>query len=317
MDPLGRRGAIARRTPARSRHPFIPYTFRRHLSVCFSRYHLTIRKNIATIKCMTCQPQLELDLRVPVGWGGARTGAGRKAAARPRVWHRERAEFPESFPGLVTIRVRRDVPSLRTVRLVREFECSLRAIAKRADFRVVQYSLQHDHVHLLVEAEGAAALSNGMKSLAARLARAVNRVFGRRGVVLDGRYHHHALSTPRGASGTCLCPPQCAKAHGPACSSCTERRFLVRPRVLGSMVRGLDRECGFSRRSPRGSPTPDLAAANRVAATRAHLPRRSTGWQETRSDHGSCWAEAGRLTRGRQLQRLVERRATSTPIRLG
>ena len=130
-------------------------------------------------------------------WGGAREGAGRKAAARARVWHRGRAEFPESHPGLVTIRVRRDVPSLRTVRLVREVEHSLCAIAKRADFRVVHYSLQNDHVHLLVESEGAAALSNGMKSLAARLARAVNRDFDRRGAVLDGRYHHRALGTPR------------------------------------------------------------------------------------------------------------------------
>jgi REP element-mobilizing transposase RayT len=158
---------------------------------------LTFRENIATIKCMTCRSQLELGLKIPVRWGGARRGSGRKAAARPRVWHRGRAEFPGSHPGLVTIRVLRDVPSLRTVRLVREVEHSLRAIAKRADFRVVHYSLQHDHVHLLVESEGAAALSKGMKSLAARLARAVNRVFGRRGAVLDGRYHHRALGTPR------------------------------------------------------------------------------------------------------------------------
>jgi REP element-mobilizing transposase RayT len=146
---------------------------------------------------MTRRPQLELDLKMPVRWGGARVGAGRKAAARARVWHRERAEFPEGHPGLVTVRVRRDVPSLRTVRVVREVERSLRAIAKRRDFRVVHYSLQHDHVHLLVESEGIAALSNGMKSLAARLARAVNRVFGRRGAVLDGRYHHRPLGTPR------------------------------------------------------------------------------------------------------------------------
>jgi hypothetical protein len=36
-----------------------------------------------------------------------------------------------------------------------------------------------------------------MKSVAARLGRAVNRVFGRSGQVLDGRYHHRALGTPR------------------------------------------------------------------------------------------------------------------------
>jgi REP element-mobilizing transposase RayT len=158
---------------------------------------LTSVENMSTIKCMTHRPQLELDLRLPIRWGGVKEGAGRKAAMRPKVWHRSRVEFPERNPGLVTIRVRSAVPSLRTLSLIRELERSLRALAKRTDFRVVHYSLQHDHVHLLVEAGGVAALSNGMKSLAARLARAVNRVFGRRGAVLDGRYHHRPLATPR------------------------------------------------------------------------------------------------------------------------
>ena len=134
---------------------------------------------------------------MPVRWGGARKGAGRKAAPRARVWHRGRPEFPESHPGLVTIRVRRDVPSLRTLRLIREVERLLRSSAVRGDFRVVQYSIQNDHAHLLIEATSATALTCGMKSIAARLARAVNRIFNRRGAVLDGRYHHRRLATPR------------------------------------------------------------------------------------------------------------------------
>jgi hypothetical protein len=36
-----------------------------------------------------------------------------------------------------------------------------------------------------------------MKSIGARLARAVNRVFGRTGAVLDGRFHQRVLRTPR------------------------------------------------------------------------------------------------------------------------
>jgi len=46
---------------------------------------------------------------------------------------------------------------------------------------VVHDSVQDDHAHFLVEASGARRLANGMKSLAARFARCVNRVFGRRG----------------------------------------------------------------------------------------------------------------------------------------
>ncbi|MGH7286559.1 MAG: hypothetical protein ACREI8_00885 [Myxococcota bacterium] len=62
---------------------------------------------------------------------------------------------------------------------------------------MTHYSLQGDHAHLIVEAKGKDALANGMKSIGARLARAVNRVFGRSGPVLDGRYHHRLLRTPR------------------------------------------------------------------------------------------------------------------------
>jgi putative transposase len=36
-----------------------------------------------------------------------------------------------------------------------------------------------------------------MKSIAARLARALNRIASRSGAVLDSRYHHRSLRTPR------------------------------------------------------------------------------------------------------------------------
>jgi REP element-mobilizing transposase RayT len=146
---------------------------------------------------MACNHQLSLELKQPMNWGGSRAGAGRKGAARARVLHRKRADFPGRLPALVTIRVRKDVPSLRIAPLVHTFERAFCRSAERREFRVVHYSVQHDHVHLLVEAAGAAGLARGMKSLTARLARAVNRVHGRRGPVVDGRFHHRVLATPR------------------------------------------------------------------------------------------------------------------------
>ena len=68
---------------------------------------------------------------------------------------------------------------------------------ERSDFRVVHYSLQGNHAHLIVEARDQAALGRGMKAIGARLARAVNRVAGRHGPVLAERYHHRLLPTPR------------------------------------------------------------------------------------------------------------------------
>jgi REP element-mobilizing transposase RayT len=81
--------------------------------------------------------------------------------------------------------------------MVRAVERSFRASCERDAFRLVHYSLQRDHVHLLVEAEGPAALASGMKSIAARLARAVHRASRRRGPVFSDRFHHRVLATPR------------------------------------------------------------------------------------------------------------------------
>ena len=111
--------------------------------------------------------------------------------------HASRERFGARFPCHVTLKVRPDVPSLRSVRLVRELERSFARGCERRGFRLVHYSLQGDHAHLLVEARGRAALGMGMKSLGARFARAVNRVFERSGPVLSERYHLHVLRSPR------------------------------------------------------------------------------------------------------------------------
>lgn len=89
------------------------------------------------------------------------------------------------------------MPSLRTRRFVNEFRRKLRPAAERGDFRVVHYSIQRDHVHLIVESAGKEALGRGMKSICSRLAFAVNRVFRLSGRVLDGRYHLHVLRSRR------------------------------------------------------------------------------------------------------------------------
>ena len=76
-----------------------------------------------------------------------------------------------------------------------EFERSLAVASERGEFRVVHYSVQRNHVHMIVEAAGKQALGRGMKAVASRLAFAVNRVFQRTGRVLEGRYHLHLLTS--------------------------------------------------------------------------------------------------------------------------
>jgi putative transposase len=154
---------------------------------------------------MRCHPtQLSFaDHRRHSGWGGPREGAGRKPASRkPPVHHVRRDPVPGHAPAHVTLRVRHGLPSLRSRRFLRVFRASLRKCCERGEFRVVHYSVQRDHVHLLVEAAGKEAMGRGMKSVAPRLAKAVNRVFGLSGPVLHGRYHIRLLWTPREVRNT-------------------------------------------------------------------------------------------------------------------
>jgi REP element-mobilizing transposase RayT len=63
-------------------------------------------------------------------------------------------------------------------------------------FRIVQFSVQGDHVHLLIEATDKAALSKGMRGLMIRIARYVNDLLMRRGALWADRWHGRALRTP-------------------------------------------------------------------------------------------------------------------------
>jgi REP element-mobilizing transposase RayT len=72
------------------------------------------------------------------------------------------------------------------------------AIAKeRFGLRIVEYSVQGNHLHMLIEAKGSAELARGMRGLTIRIARRVNGAVGRSGRVFAERYHARALGSPR------------------------------------------------------------------------------------------------------------------------
>ena len=96
----------------------------------------------------------------------------------------------------VTLRGTRGLPSLREQVIFFEMRRTLRRTA-RSWFRVVHFSVQANHVHLLVEADDKASLSRGIMGVAIRMARAVNGVLARRGNVWGERYHSRALKAPR------------------------------------------------------------------------------------------------------------------------
>ena len=91
----------------------------------------------------------------------------------------------------------RGLPSFRRERLYDAFERAFRT-TRRADFRIVEYSVQDDHLHLIVEADDNDALARGMKSFSVRANRLLNAALGRhRGRVWGDRYHRRDLTSAR------------------------------------------------------------------------------------------------------------------------
>ena len=140
--------------------------------------------------------QLELGLKST--WGGRREGAGRKVVEgrRRKTAHRARPVHRKWQPVHVTMRARAGLRSLRDRSVFPAVRGAV-AAASGEGFRVVQFSVQTDHVHLIVEAAGTEQLSSGARGLAIRIARAVNRALGRSGPVWGDRYHARPLATPR------------------------------------------------------------------------------------------------------------------------
>lgn len=139
----------------------------------------------------------QLELKLQRGWGGRRSGAGRKPTpGRRSTAHRARPRHRAYEPVHVTLR-----SALRSLRSQYVFPTLRQAIAQAArlspEFRVVHFSVQVDHVHLLVEATNTAALSAGMRGLVIRIARQVNKLLFRRGRVWTARWHGRALTSPR------------------------------------------------------------------------------------------------------------------------
>ena len=133
-----------------------------------------------------------------MNWGGRRKGAGRKPKGdKAGVSHRSRAALASRFPVHVTTRLMRALPTLRSQGVYAVLCAAFAKGCERNGFRLVHYSVQGNHLHMIVEANDRSCLSRGMQGLLVRIARALNRLWRRVGKVFADRYHDHILRTPR------------------------------------------------------------------------------------------------------------------------
>jgi REP element-mobilizing transposase RayT len=113
------------------------------------------------------------------------------------VAHAPREAFRAGCPVHVTLRIEGGLPSLRRPATYRALVAAMGGGSERFGMRLVHWSVMSNHLHMLVEASGRAALSRGMQGLAIRLARSLNSWWGRSGRVFADRFHGRALRSPR------------------------------------------------------------------------------------------------------------------------
>ena len=148
-------------------------------------------------------------------WGGARPGAGRKPVGeRAGVSHRARAPLASRHPVHVTVRVKQGLPGLRNRRVYAALRVAFAAGCDRFGFRLVHYSVQRDHLHFMVEAKERRALSRGVQGLLIRIAKALNRLWERKGSVFADRYHSRQLRTPKEVRSCLAYVLNNARKHG-------------------------------------------------------------------------------------------------------
>jgi putative transposase len=95
------------------------------------------------------------------------------------------------------MRAASSAPDLRAQTPFLALKGCLSRLTRRKGIRIVHFSVQRDHVHMIVEASPGTSLSRGMQGLSSGIARAVNRAVRRSGSLWRDRYHRRDLTSPR------------------------------------------------------------------------------------------------------------------------
>jgi putative transposase len=140
--------------------------------------------------------QLNLaDARKELGRGGWRRCAGRKKKPGA-VSHDARPDLRAQHPQHTTVRIVDGAPNLARGYLMKVIRKVIADSHKRG-FRIIEFNVLGNHLHLINEAADKEALARGMQGLEVRLAKRLNAVLKRKGKLFAHRYHTRSLRTRR------------------------------------------------------------------------------------------------------------------------
>lgn len=121
--------------------------------------------------------------------------AGRPAKIDIGIRHIRRERFINSALHL-TIKVREIKAEIKNKRILKALHHAIKR-ARLQKLRVIHYTLEHNHIHLLIEADNNKILHKGMQALGISLSKAINKIKQLKGTVYKHRYHFRKLSSRR------------------------------------------------------------------------------------------------------------------------
>jgi REP element-mobilizing transposase RayT len=153
------------------------------------------------------------------GRGGWRAGSGRppKNEGEHRG-HRPRPFLAARFPAHVTLKLTAGAPYLRRGVCFRAVRSALAAGKRKPGFRLVHFTVQGNHLHLICEADDRLRLSRGMQGLAILVAKRLNKKLARKGRLFAERYHARILRSPRQVRNALVYVLNNSRRHDPTIS---------------------------------------------------------------------------------------------------
>lgn len=121
---------------------------------------------------------------------------GRKALHDKGIRHTSREIINKPTSLHLTIKVRENKADIQNKRLLKSLHHAIKR-ARLKSLRVIHYTLEYNHLHLLVEADNNKHLGQSMQALGISLAKAINKYKGVKGAVYKHRYHLRKIHTAR------------------------------------------------------------------------------------------------------------------------
>ena len=122
--------------------------------------------------------------------------AGRPAKVDRGIRHIRRERFNKPSALHLTIKVRENKADIQNKRILKALHHAIKR-ARLQRLRVIHYTLEYNHAHLVVEANDNKVLHKGMQAFGISIAKAINKMKQVKGAVYKHRYHLRKLKTRR------------------------------------------------------------------------------------------------------------------------